>query len=112
MKKFQLGEFEEIVLLTVAILQGNAYGVSIKNEIEERLSRSVSLGALHTAILRLEEKGYVRSRDGESSPERAGRPKRFVEITALGKKAMEYSKNSRDSLWKALPKNIMGIRKA
>ena len=112
MKKFQLGEFEEIVLLTIAILHGEAYGVSIKNEIEDRLPRRVSMGALHTALVRLEEKGYIQSRDGESTPERVGRPKRYVEITALGKKAMEYSKNTRDSLWKAVPKSVIGIRKA
>ena len=112
MKKFQLGEFEEIVLLTIAILHGEAYGVSIKQEIEDRLSRSVSMGGLHTALVRLEEKGYIKSRDGEATPERVGRPKRNVEITALGKKAMEYSKNTRDSLWKAVPKSVIGIRKA
>jgi len=67
---------------------------------------------LHTALVRLEDKGYIKSREGESTPERAGRPKKYFEITALGKKAMEYSKNTRDSLWSALPKNIFGIRKA
>ena len=112
MKKFQLGEFEEIVLLTIAILHGEAYGVSIKEEIENRLPRSVSMGGLHTALVRLEEKGYIKSLDGESTPERVGRPKRYVEITALGKKAMEYAKNTRDSLWKAVPKSVFGIRKA
>ena len=112
MKRFQLGEFEEIVLLTIGILFDEAYGVAIKKYIEDRLSRSVSMGALHTALVRLEDKGYIKSHEGESTPERAGRPKKYFEITALGKKAMEYSKNTRDSLWSALPKNIFGIRKA
>ncbi len=112
MKKFQLGEFEEIVLLTIGILSGEAYGVSIKKYIEDRLSRNVSIGALHTALGGLDEKGYIRSREGESTPERAGRPKKYVEITALGGKAIVYSKNMRDSLWNALPKNSFGIRKA
>jgi DNA-binding PadR family transcriptional regulator len=112
MKKFQLGEFEEIVLLTVGILFKDAYGVAVKKEIEERLSRTVSIGALHTALLRLEDKGYLRSYEGETTAERAGRPKKYYEITALGKKAMEYSKDTRDSLWRALPKNIIGIKKA
>ena len=71
MKKFQLGEFEEIVLLTVGILYKDAYGVAIKKEIEDRLSRSVSIGALHTALLRMEEKGYLRSYEGEATAERA-----------------------------------------
>ena len=112
MKRFQLGEFEEIVLLTIGVLFGEAYGVAIKKYIEDRLHRNVSIGALHTALVRLEDKGYIKSREGESTPERAGRPKKYFEITALGKKAMEYSKNTRDSLWSALPKNIFGIRKA
>jgi DNA-binding PadR family transcriptional regulator len=104
MKKYQLGEFEEIVMLTVGILYKDAYGVSIKNEIETRLSRNVSIGALQTALKRLEDKGYLKSHEGESTQERAGRPKRYFEITALGKKAMEYTKNTRAALWDAIPK--------
>jgi len=112
MKKFQLGEFEEIVLLTIAILYKEAYGVAIKKEIEERLSRSVSMGALHTALVRLEDKGYLKAFEGEATPERAGRPKKFFEITAFGKKAMEYTKNTRNQLWNAIPKNVFETRKA
>ena len=93
MKKFQLGEFEEIVILTIGILNNEAYSVSIKDEIESRLSRTVSMGALHTALVRLEDKGYIKSVDGESTEERAGRPKKYFQITALGKKAMEHSRN-------------------
>jgi PadR family transcriptional regulator, regulatory protein PadR len=108
-KKFQLGEFEEIVILTIAILHTNAYGVSIKKEIESRLSRKVSMGALHTALVRLENKGYVRSTDGESTQERAGRPKKYFQITALGRKAMAYTKETRDHLWKLIPKAVFDI---
>ena len=61
MKKYQLGEFEEVVMLTVGILYGEAYGVSIKKEIESRLKRSVSVGASQTALKRLEDKGYLKS---------------------------------------------------
>ncbi|WP_276371786.1 helix-turn-helix transcriptional regulator [Chryseolinea sp. H1M3-3] len=109
MKKYQLGEFEEIVVLTIAILNNKAYSVSIKDEIEFRLSRSVSMGALHTALRRLEDKGYLKSFAGEATEERAGRPKRYFEITALGKKALQYSKASRDELWKAIPKTVLQI---
>ena len=112
MKKFQLGEFEEIVLLTIGILYKEAYGVAIKKEIEQRLSRSVSMGALHTALVRLEDKGYLNTYEGGTSAERAGRPKKFFEITALGKKAMEYSKNTRNQLWNAIPKNAFAIKKS
>src|SRR5689334_23048314 len=104
MKKFQLGEFEEVVMLTVGVLYKDAYGISIKKEIETRLSRNVSVGALQTALKRLEDKGYLKSRDGESTQERAGRPKRYYAITAYGKKAMEYTRTTREELWKAIPK--------
>ena len=88
MKKYHLGEFEEIVILTIGILYKDAYGVSIKKEIEYRLSRNVSMGALHTALVRLEDKGYIKSFNGEATDDRAGRPKKYFQITALGKKAM------------------------
>ena len=107
MKKYQLGEFEEVVILTIGILNNQAYSVSIKDEIESRLSRTVSFGALHTALKRLEEKGYLRSYAGESSEERAGRPRQYFEITAMGKKAMLYAKETRDELWKAIPKTVL-----
>jgi PadR family transcriptional regulator, regulatory protein PadR len=104
MRKYPLGEFEEIVLLTIGILYKDAYGISIKKEIESRLNRGVSVGALQTALKRLEDKGYVKSHDGESTEERAGRPKKYFMITALGKKAIEYSKNTREQLFNAIPK--------
>ena len=110
MKKYQLGEFEEVVMLTVGVLYGDAYGVSIKNEIESRLSRKVSVGALQTALKRLEEKGYLRSHEGESTQERAGRPKRYFVITALGKKALEFSKRTREELWNSIPKIALNVK--
>ncbi|HYC87255.1 MAG TPA: PadR family transcriptional regulator, partial [Chryseosolibacter sp.] len=103
MKKYHLGEFEEIVLLATAILNKGAYGVSIKDEIEARLDRDVSMGAMHTALLRLEDKGYIRSSNGEVTDERAGRPRKYYEITALGKKAIAYSKETREKMWAAIP---------
>jgi PadR family transcriptional regulator, regulatory protein PadR len=107
MRKYQLGEFEEIVMLTVALLFKDAYGVSIKKEIESRLSRNVSVGALQTALKRLEAKGYLKSFEGESTPERAGRPKKYFQVTAYGKKAIEYAKQTRDELWGAIPRMSM-----
>jgi PadR family transcriptional regulator, regulatory protein PadR len=110
MKKYQLGEFEEIVILTIGILYKEAYGVAIKNEIEKRLSRQVSMGAMHTALVRMEEKGYIKSFNGECTEERMGRPRRYFQITALGKKAMEYSKNTRNELWGAIPKVALDLK--
>jgi DNA-binding PadR family transcriptional regulator len=110
MKKYQLGEFEEVVMLTVGILYKDAYGVSIKKEIETRLSRKVSVGALQTALKRLEQKGYLKSHEGESTAERAGRPKRYFTITAYGKKAVEYTKSTREELWRAIPKVALDLK--
>lgn len=109
MKQYQLGEFEEIVMLTIAILNNEAYSVSIKDEIEARLSRTVSMGALHTALKRLEDKSYLKSYAGDATTERAGRPKQYFELTALGKKALRYAKETRDGLWQAIPKTVFPI---
>jgi PadR family transcriptional regulator, regulatory protein PadR len=110
MKNYHLGEFEEIVLLTVSILNKEAYSVAIKDEIESRLARTVSMGALHTALIRLEDKGYLKSYSGESTEDRAGRPRRYFEITALGKKAILYAKETREKLWKAIPKMVLEVK--
>jgi PadR family transcriptional regulator PadR len=110
MKRIQLGEFEEIVLLTVGVLHGNAYGVAIKDEIEQRLDREVVIGALQVTLRRLESKGFLKSKQGDTSETRRGRPKLFFEITAYGKKALEYSKESRDELWKSLPKLVLKLK--
>ncbi len=110
MKKYQLGEFEEVVILTIAILYKEAYGVAIKKEIESRIARNVSMGAMHTALVRLEEKGYINSVNGESTEERLGRPRRYYGVTALGKKAMQHSMETRNKLWKAIPKIVLEIK--
>lgn len=99
MKRYPLGEFEELVLLTVGVLFRDAYGVSVKKEIEDRFSRKVSVGALQTALKRLEDKGYVKSHEGEGTPERAGRPRKYFELTAMGRKALAYARDTREALW-------------
>ena len=109
MKKYQLGEFEEIVILTIGILNNQAYSVAIKDEIESRVSRRVSMGALHTALKRLEDKGYLKSFAGEATEERAGRPKRYFEITAMGKKAMLYARTTREELWRAITRTVLQL---
>jgi PadR family transcriptional regulator PadR len=106
MKKYQLGEFEELVIMTIGILNNQAYGVSIQHEMQSRLGRTISMGAIHAALTRMEDKGYLRSFAGESTPDRVGRPKRFFEITALGKKAVTHSKSTRDQFWNAIPKAV------
>ena len=110
MKKYQLGEFEEIVILTIGVLYKEAYGVAIKDEIETRLSRKVSMGAMHSALVRMEDKGYIKSFNGEATEDRMGRPKKYYQITALGKKAMEYSKDTRNELWRSIPKVALDLK--
>lgn len=104
--KGYLGEFEELVLLTVALLGEEAYGVSIKGEIEERANRSLSLGALHSTLTRLEEKGYLTSSLGGATQERGGRRKRFFQVTRGGKAALHEYKNLRDALWSESKVNL------
>ncbi len=110
MKEYQLGEFEEIVLLTVGVLYDEAYGVALKNEIEERGQRSVSIGALQSTLRRLEKKGFLDSRLGEPDKERGGKPKRFFKITAYGKKALTHSKDVRLDLWDSIPKIALDLK--
>lgn len=98
-----LGEFEEVVLLTVALLKDQAYGVLIKNEIQTRLKRSVSVGALQSALRRMERKGFIKSFLGDATPQRGGKRKRFFEITIQGKKMLSSVMDARISLWKASP---------
>lgn len=97
--KTYLGEFEELVLLTIATLGQEAYGVSIQQDIESRCNRNISIGALHSTITRLEEKGFLESWLGGATQERGGRSKRFYQITQTGKKAVTESKSLRDELW-------------
>ncbi len=109
MKDIQLGEFEEVVLLTVGILHGDAYGVTIRNEIEQRLRREVSVGALQITLKRLEKKGFVKSAHGESTALRGGRPKLYFSITAYGKKAIAHAHDTRNALWNALPPVVLKL---
>jgi len=109
MSQYHLGEFEEIVLLTIAILNGEAYGVSIIAEIEDRLGRNVSLGAIQTVLKRLEDKEFVRSAFGEATKVRGGKRKRFYEITATGKQLLNKAKEQRTSLWDAIPKTVLNL---
>lgn len=97
-----LGEFEQLVLLAVMRLRGEAYAVPIRQEIEERTSRSVARGALYVTLDRLEEKGYLKSWLADATAERGGRAKRFYEVKPAGAKALEYSWAALRSMWEGL----------
>lgn len=79
-----LGEFEYLLLTAAARLGEDTYGVAIRREIEQATGRSCSIGALYTTLDRLEQKGFVKTWMGESTPQRGGRAKRMVRVTAKG----------------------------
>ncbi|MEM0939359.1 MAG: helix-turn-helix transcriptional regulator [Bacteroidota bacterium] len=103
MKGTNLGEFQEIVLLTILILDDQAYGLKIQKEISGRLKRKLSRGALHTALSRLEEKGYLKSEYGGATTERGGRRKRFYHLTNSGKASLQQARELRDEMWSMVP---------
>jgi PadR family transcriptional regulator PadR len=104
-----IGEFEEIVLLAVGVLHGRAYGVSIKEEIEQRAKREISVGALQVTLRRLEKKGYLSAKHAEADTSRGGRPKLYFTLTASGKKVLEQALEVRIGFWKSLPEAILKL---
>lgn len=106
MKRYYLGEFEEIVLLWVSIQHEEAYGLSIANAIEKEMGRSVTLSSVHTALYRMEEKGFVKSSFGAASTKRGGRRKRIFTITNTGKEALMQNRQMRNNLWAKMPDNL------
>ncbi|HYG18501.1 MAG TPA: helix-turn-helix transcriptional regulator [Ohtaekwangia sp.] len=103
MAKEFLGEFEELVLTMVAVLQEEAYGAAITAEIEHRLRREVTLSAVHVTLYRLEDKGYIRSKVGGATKERGGRRKRIYTVTSAGLAILKAMKEARMGLWKLVP---------
>ena len=94
----RLGQFEELILLALVRLRDNGYGVTIRQEIEKRTGRQVWVGAVYTALERLQQKGYVSSRVGDPTPERGGRAKRFFKIEAPGLDALNRVRVAADRL--------------
>jgi PadR family transcriptional regulator, regulatory protein PadR len=103
MSKEYLGEFEELVLTMVGILQDDAYGNAIVNEIKERVGRDANLSAVHVTLYRLEDKGLVKSAMGGATNARGGRRKRIFQITNAGVAMLRAMKESRMDLWKLIP---------
>jgi DNA-binding PadR family transcriptional regulator len=93
-----LGEFEELVLLAILKLKDNAYGTAVRDALEEATGRSISIGALYATFDRLERKGFVKSWQGEATPERGGRAKRYFDIEPNGREALRLSEESRRHL--------------
>ena len=103
MKETRLGEFEEVILLLVGILGEEAYAFKIAEEFKSQTKRSVSIGATHSTLSRLEDKGFLTSEMGKSTPERGGRRKRIYTITASGQRALVASRDFKLSLWNQYP---------
>ena len=103
MKGTHLGEFEEIVLLTIASLINEAYSVAICDELSKHTGRTVRLGVVHSVLNRLEEKNLVKSKLGEATNMRGGKRKRYYTVAAAGKVALVESKEMRDELWSKIP---------
>ena len=101
MKSQRLGEFEELVLLAVPRLD-EVYAVTIQRCIEQTAGRSATMGAVYTALERLEEKGFVTSRLGAVTPRQGGRRKRFYEITDQGVGALHTAREARERMWQGL----------
>lgn len=109
MRRTYLGEFEELVLLMIAILDGDAYGVTVSQEIEAQTGRVVTFGAVHNTLIRLEEKGFVTSGLGGATTERGGRRKRLFKLTTLGKNALADIQQLLNKLWKQMPEGGLNL---
>ncbi len=103
MKGNYLGEFEELVMLTCALLKEEAYGINIVEEIKARMDRSVNLSAVHVTLYRLEDKGLVTSTMGGATAQRGGRRKRIFQLTSLGYRILRETNEKRQSLWNLIP---------
>jgi PadR family transcriptional regulator, regulatory protein PadR len=109
MRRTYLGEFEEVVLLMVVILDGEGYGVTISQALEEHTGRIVTFGTVHNTLIRLEEKGFVTSQLGGATTERGGRRKRLFRVTALGGRALQEIQLLRQQLWQLVPPHSLQL---
>lgn len=110
MRNASLSDFEEIVLLTVGILYDDAYGLAITDEIEQRTGRTHTISSVHKTLMRLEERGMLRSEMGGATEARGGRKKRLFNITNTGKEALYEAKQTREKLWQAVPKVVWDLK--
>ena len=103
MKGTNIGEFEELVLLTVGLLHSNAYGLAIVEELKSQSRRSVTLSAVHKVLIRLEKKGFLKSHIGGATKERGGRNKKLYTLTFLGKSVVNQTRDLRNHMWNSIP---------
>jgi PadR family transcriptional regulator, regulatory protein PadR len=106
MKRYYLGELEELILLTIAMISESAYAVNILQKLELQTGRTIDFSTVHTTLKRLEEKGFLRSAMGGATAARGGRRKRFFTITTAGVQALRDNQEMRARLWSLVPMNI------
>ncbi len=106
MSQDYLGEFEQMVMLSIMRLESGAYGLAIKDELEAVAGRSPSSGGLYTTLDRMEKKGLVESYAGEGSEERGGRPRRYVRVTGAGKALLSRSRHTLMALWDGIEEGL------
>ena len=106
MKGTSLGEFEELVLLSVGILYDDAYGLAIADEFQSKTGRNILISSVHNALVRLEDKGYVKSRRGGGTNLRGGRDKRLYTLTPAGVSVLNEMRDLRNQMWKEVPKVV------
>jgi PadR family transcriptional regulator, regulatory protein PadR len=99
MRRSDLGEFEELVLLAVAVFTPEAYSVVIAEDLEQQTGKHVTTGAVHAALQRLENKGLLSSQMGEATAERGGRRKRIFKVTVAGSRILHDVRDVRNNLW-------------
>lgn len=109
MKNKGLGEFEELVLLAVCILEGEAYGISVKKEVEKHSGRSILLGAVHITLYRLQDKGLLQSEMGGKTDKRGDRRKRLFTITKAGMRQLRTAQEVRWKMWQFIPQLKLGL---
>lgn len=103
MEKEHIGELEELVLLLIVMLKEEAYGFSIRKALKEEANRTVTIGAVHGTVNRLEKKGFIESDMTGATEIRGGRRKRVFTVTASGKKILEKSRDVKVNLWMQIP---------
>ena len=103
-----LGEFEQVVLLAVAQLEGKGYGVSVRREIERRTRREVTVGSVYATLTRLEEKGLVASWESDPTPTRGGRARRHFRLEPAGARALAETRGMMERMWRGLELGTAG----
>ena len=105
-----LGEFEQMIMLTLLLLDEQAYGASIRSTLAQEVGREVAIGAIYSTLERLERKAMVTSKLGESTAQRGGRPKRFFKVTAQGQQALKKARAAMDTLWQGISIRQLGYQ--